>query len=138
MSWKDIFKFLLIVTLLLNETENRRINRKRTQRVSIFHQQGQHCKTVKQLVHINIPGCTPTRFITIGCRGYCKSETFISYYRRRMISKVFCCKPTKELKFQSEISCSNVKGGLRNITMIAAIECSCTPCEDFMNSSIKL
>jgi len=94
------------------------------------------CKPEIMSVSINLTGCEPLKVRLFGCAGYCRSDTTINLddADQSLIPSCSCCKPLSDVKFSVAVNCPKERDGLRNVELVSAKECSCTPCLQNQNS----
>ena len=84
------------------------------------------CKTIEVEVAIELAGCEKKTVKTVGCWGYCRSETTLLVYDDQFRSKCDCCKPRETGHFYVPVNCKNNEKKFAEV--LTAKSCSCLPC----------
>ena len=117
----------LVVLLLCDDVAlpRQRVRRNRQHRKRLGR--GRKCRPVPETIMLTFPNCRRTKVKTFGCAGRCLSETSLMENGQGIIPKGSCCKPDKQTRFYTFVTCAGNEP-LKRVPLLAARSCSCHPC----------
>lgn len=125
---RAVFHVLVFLFLLQSECQCRR------NKLPMKYRHKSGCFPVKMQLDLKFKGCLDRTIFTIGCAGYCKSETTVLIYQKGIVGKCDCCKPKGYQKFVAKLPCPGRKNRpYQHVDILAAKSCACAPCGNRFN-----